>query len=213
MSKLVIFPKSRQCNGHALYERLLEKYHLQLEMASLNYAIAMTSINDTDEGFDRLFLALDDIDREIRLYELPMYKKHEAGRVINRGLGSGAGNLPTGMTDSQSGGLANGFRLGKLSEAKVFSKICEAVREKKEYVALGKAEGRVSAEFVYLYPPGIPVIAPGEMYSREIIAYLTECMKNGLKVTGISGDGLKAAVTAESWSSLEFKRLSLYDLF
>lgn len=181
ISKLVIFPKSNQYNGLYLYERLLEKYHLQLEMASLNYCLAMTSINDTDEGFGRLFMALDDIDRDIRLYELPNFK-------------------------------GNGFKLKKALRTTSFSKISEAVESKRELIDIDKAEGRVGVEFVYLYPPGIPIIAPGEMYSGEIIRYLKECMKNGLKVIGVN-EKLQVAVTMESWSTLEFKRLSLYDLF
>ncbi len=182
ISKIIIFPKSNQYNGQSLYNKLLEKYHLQPEMASLNYVIAMTSISDTKEGFDRLFKALDDIDREIRLYELPLFKE-------------------------------NKFKLKKTSEATSFSKISDAVESKKEIIDIEKAEGRVGAEFVYLYPPGIPVIAPGEMYSSEIIRYLKECMKNGLNVIGVKGEKKQVAVTAESWSALEFKRLSLYDLF
>lgn len=181
ISKLVIFPKSNQYNGQYLYERLLEKYHLQLEMASLSYCLAMTSINDSDEGFSRLFSALDDIDREIRLYELPLFK-------------------------------GNSFKLKKEPRTMAVSKISEALASKKELIDLDKAEGRVGAEFVYLYPPGIPIIAPGEMYSGEVIRYLKECIKSGLKVIGIS-EKTQTAVTMESWSTLEFKRLSLYDLF
>lgn len=182
ISKLVIFPKSNQYNGQTLYKKLLEKYHLQMEMASLNYIMAMTSINDTKEGFERLFNALDDIDREIRLYELPLFKEKK-------------------------------FSIKKVSEAMAISKISDAIIRKKEFIDIDKAEGRVGAEFVYLYPPGIPIIAPGEMYSGEIIRYLKECIQNGLNALGVSEDKKQVSVIVEGWSSLEFKRLSLYDLF
>lgn len=182
ISKLVIFPKSSRYDGQALYNKLLEKYHLQPEMASLNYVMAMTSVNDTKEGFDRLFNALDNIDREIRLYELPLFKEKK-------------------------------FAFRKISETASFSKISDALMSKKELIDIDKAEGRVGAEFVYLYPPGIPIIAPGEMISGEIMRYIKECIKNGLNVMGVSEDKKQLTVTAESWSPLEFKRLSLYDLF
>ena len=41
-------------SGQALQEILLREYGLQMEMASGNYVVAMTSIMDTDEGFARL---------------------------------------------------------------------------------------------------------------------------------------------------------------
>jgi hypothetical protein len=44
--------------------------------------------------------------------------------------------------------------------------------------------GRVSAEMVTPYPPGIPVLGPGELVSDEIVAYLLEAAAKGLKVHG-----------------------------
>ena len=48
----------------------------------------------------------------------------------------------------------------------------EAFFADKERVALERAAGRVSAEQVVFYPPGIPVLCPGELVSRELIAYI-----------------------------------------
>ena len=44
--------------------------------------------------------------------------------------------------------------------------------------------GHVSAEMVTPYPPGIPVLGPGEEISTEIVAYLQEGASVGLKVHG-----------------------------
>ena len=52
-SKIIIFTKEAM-NGHTLLELLLKKYELQLEMAAGNYVLALASVMDTDEGFDRL---------------------------------------------------------------------------------------------------------------------------------------------------------------
>jgi arginine decarboxylase len=49
---------------------------------------------------------------------------------------------------------------------------------------LGACAGHVSAEMVTPYPPGIPVLGPGEAISDEIVAYLQEGAKVGLKVHG-----------------------------
>jgi arginine/lysine/ornithine decarboxylase len=53
-------------------------------------------------------------------------------------------------------------------------------------VALPLADcvGCVSAEIVTPYPPGIPVLGPGEVVSDEIVAYLTAAGAHGLHVHG-----------------------------
>lgn len=49
---------------------------------------------------------------------------------------------------------------------------------------LDECAGEVSAEMVTPYPPGIPVLGPGEEISAEIVAYLQEAGDAGLKVHG-----------------------------
>lgn len=49
---------------------------------------------------------------------------------------------------------------------------------------LDACAGEVSAEMVTPYPPGIPVLGPGEEISDEIVAYLREGAATGLKVHG-----------------------------
>lgn len=49
---------------------------------------------------------------------------------------------------------------------------------------LAECAGEVSAEMVTPYPPGIPVLGPGEEISPEIVAYLREASAAGLKVHG-----------------------------
>lgn len=44
--------------------------------------------------------------------------------------------------------------------------------------------GQVSAEAIVFYPPGIPILCPGEGITREIIDYACRMKKLGLKVTG-----------------------------
>ena len=50
--------------------------------------------------------------------------------------------------------------------------------------ALQNTVGKVSAEFIYLYPPGIPIIAPGEVFTREIVEMIEAYKKAGLLVQG-----------------------------
>lgn len=60
-SKIVISTKNR-FSSKELYQVLLDKYHLQMEMCGADYVTAMTSVCDTQEGFNRLLEALLEID-------------------------------------------------------------------------------------------------------------------------------------------------------
>lgn len=51
-------------NGVQLAKRLLNGYHLQVEMAAANYVVLIVTCNDTKEGFIRLANALSDLDKE-----------------------------------------------------------------------------------------------------------------------------------------------------
>lgn len=180
ISKLVIFANSQEYTGKKLYNRLLEKYHLQMEMASEKYVIAMTSIMDTDEGFNRLFLALDEIDREIRIYERPAI--------------------------TVKGERASFIEISDFIQPVVCKKTSEAAQMDKENIDIDYIDGRISGEFIYLYPPGIPLIAPGELFTKEIVEYIKRSKVCGLNVVGLKKD-MKASVIRENWSSLNLKRV------
>ena len=49
---------------------------------------------------------------------------------------------------------------------------------------LTECEGKVCTEFVMCYPPGIPVMAPGEKITKEIIAYIQYAKEKGCMLTG-----------------------------
>ena len=58
-------------SGRELMDTLRSDYHLELEMALGDYALAMTSVCDTDEGFDRLINALIAIDSKCKAADHP----------------------------------------------------------------------------------------------------------------------------------------------
>jgi len=45
-------------------------------------------------------------------------------------------------------------------------------------------EGRISAEFLYLYPPGIPMLVPGECISAELLSCIGQLLENGFSLYG-----------------------------
>jgi arginine decarboxylase len=46
--------------------------------------------------------------------------------------------------------------------------------------------GHVSSEFVMTYPPGIPILAPGEKITKKIVSYINYCKEKGCLITGTS---------------------------
>lgn len=55
----------------------------------------------------------------------------------------------------------------------------------------GEAVGRVSAELITPYPPGIPAVAPGEVFTEANVAYLEEIVANGAFVEGATDPSLR----------------------
>ena len=53
-----------------------------------------------------------------------------------------------------------------------------------ESVPLAEAEGRIMAEFIMIYPPGIPILLPGEIATADSINYVLEHLEAGLPVQG-----------------------------
>lgn len=54
----------------------------------------------------------------------------------------------------------------------------------KRAVPIEKSAGMVSGEFVMCYPPGIPVLAPGERITRDILEYIVYAKQKGCFMTG-----------------------------
>lgn len=67
----------------------------------------------------------------------------------------------------------------------------EAIYQQKEDVAAEASIGRISAEMIVPYPPGIPILMPGEVISGELLDYALECRRNGIKINGAKDAGLK----------------------
>lgn len=154
IGKLVILAGKTGLSGQQLYDILLKKYHLQLEMASTDHVLAMFTIGDTEEGFRRMTEALLEIDQELR---------SEALREIPPENGRSAGN----------------FRLQKAC------RISDVWDGSKEWLPPARCVGRIAGDFINLYPPGVPLVVPGEVYTEEILEYIRGCFLSGLKVQGI----------------------------
>ena len=84
--------------------------------------------------------------------------------------------------------LRRGRRSGMFDHEYITPVVCvspeKAFYADKKSVPLENSVGAVSGDFVMCYPPGIPIIAPGEMITKEIIDYITYARSKGALLTG-----------------------------
>lgn len=147
--------------GAQLDDILRREYHLEMEMCGADYVTAITTVMDSGEGLERLGDALTRIDTQL----------------------TDAGYKPDGRSGDQKS---------------VYSMRCdtamsmgEAMEEKMASVGLEDSAGCISGEFVYIYPPGIPIVAPGEWISRPILEVILEYRDKGLPVQGPADQSLR----------------------
>lgn len=63
------------------------------------------------------------------------------------------------------------------------------IPKEKTRLPLEEAEGRICASSIIPYPPGIPLICPGEKLEKEDLLYIKELRQAGEKVIGVTEDG------------------------
>lgn len=184
-SKLILLPEGADLDGRGLGRLLRERYHLEMEMEAPAYCLGIASVGDSPEGFARLEKALQEIDRNCGLAERrgkagsrPVESQKEAGRPDGK-----AADVQPGRRRPQSGGLMPG-KSARMIRPESVCTISEAMDGGSEPVLLEESAGRISAEFVYLYPPGIPLIAPGERITDELAGQLLEWRSRGYELQG-----------------------------
>ncbi len=200
-SKIVISTKGTGKSGKWLYRVLLERYHLQMEMAAGSHVIAMTSVGDTKEGLERFVKAMLEIDGQL----------WQNRNAKERGKDANLENIKL-VNQEAANGLEKGrvFELPRTEQVYTSAEAVRMVRDKRRIrpgnqwpedcrmmvmrrmdtcLPWGACEGRVSAEYAYLYPPGIPLLVPGERVSREVIDILERYQALHFEIEGLEQEG------------------------
>ena len=60
----------------------------------------------------------------------------------------------------------------------------KAFYSEKKSVEIKQSVGYISGEFVMCYPPGIPILAPGELITKEIAEYILYAKEKGCSMQG-----------------------------
>ena len=158
-SKLIFSTVNSTLTGAQLYDILLERYHIQMEMETETYSLALAAVGDREEGFERLCQAIEEIDRE------------EEQKVKKLNL--------TGMEERKMDAKSMYCVLNQVIS------ISEAMETESESCILEECIGRISAEFAYLYPPGIPLLTPGEQITGQFIRNIKIYTEEGLYLQGL----------------------------
>ncbi len=166
IGKLIISTKKAGISGQDMYDILLKKYHLQLEMASESYCLAMFTIGDTKEAYDRMSRALLTIDQDIAEGRLRTKKRSIDSAYKER--------MVPYAYDSE---------LIVTSDAIPFAKAWDKAYE---LIPLKDAVGRHIAEFVNLYPPGVPILVPGEVLQESVCQQILQYISQKLTVQGVT---------------------------
>lgn len=138
--------------GRDLAKLLREDYGIESEMHSGENLLLMTGPFISEEELDRLFLALKDIERRFG---------EEKGKPLRSKLLSSA--------------------LYQFSVADNTLQISEGLKEGEE-LSLRDGEGRICLEYLSLYPPGIPLLFPGEKLTAEKIQGIEALEKEGIEL-------------------------------
>ena len=171
-----------EATGIQLQEDLLNQYHLQMEMAAGTYVIAMTSVGDTDEGMKRLIKAIYELDKK--------YKPLQgAYNTVDSDI------VPEEIKKSQKKEKNYDIEPGHLPQAEVIYSPAQVISMKDagadgfQVVPLTQSEGYISAEYAYLYPPGIPMLVPGERITAQIREHFQWYMERTYEIQGVEKEG------------------------
>lgn len=85
----------------------------------------------------------------------------------------------------------NGSKFGIISHGMQVIRPFDALQRSFTYIDLKNAEGKIAAQFITPYPPGIPIIVPGEEITSDVLQRLTAYKKAGLTVHGLEEGTIK----------------------
>ncbi|MDE7477380.1 MAG: aminotransferase class V-fold PLP-dependent enzyme, partial [Lachnospiraceae bacterium] len=159
MTRLVISAKELGLTGFELDTLLFEKYAVNMELSDYENVLAIVTYANEQTDLDRLVKACEDISRT--------YTQKPNKKVLK--IQTNIPNIPNiplqVMTPRQ------------------------AYFSKKETIHWQDAVGKISGQMIAPYPPGIPIIYPGEQISPEVWEYIEFFRREGRHMHGTDKNG------------------------
>ena len=158
-TKVTITVKDLGYTGYEASEILRRRYNVQVELADLFNVVALYTIGTTAAAADRLVLGVSELAREDRAVDI-----FSPSGILQRRLKTGS------------------YRLPKIPPMRMLPR--DAFLADTEFVNFKQSKGRICAETISPYPPGIPVLSPGEEIGEDIIDYLLLEIRAGVRMQG-----------------------------
>jgi arginine/lysine/ornithine decarboxylase len=154
LTKLVIDVSGLNVSGYRAARLLHDDYGVSIEMAGATTVTLVVSIGNTQEDMERCVHGVEQLARRLR--------------------GSRGQNNP----------LFHIFALQTPPMGRQILVPRDAFFARKIRVPVPESTGKISGESVVPYPPGIPVLVPGEEITPEIVEYLTGVRRTGVEIHG-----------------------------
>ena len=165
-TKLTVRVTDLGYTGYEASEILRRRYNIQVELADLFNIVALFTIGTTPEAADRFVTAFEELARDDR--PLDMY-------------------APSGILEQRL--QRETYRLPAIPPMRMLPR--DAFLADTEIVPFRNSAGLICAETISPYPPGIPVLSPGEEITEDIIDYLRLELKAGVRIQGPYDDELR----------------------
>lgn len=152
-------------------ERLLkQKYNIQVEMSDAANVVCICTAADNPERIEMLFTALERLRQDT---DAVFGKKSE---------------YPFAGFDDLASGLIRNMYVGTENDALQLEPQ-DILNAETDRIRLENSAGWISKGIIAPYPPGIPLVCPGETITRDTIGFLTGVKAAGGRVHGINSDG------------------------
>lgn len=161
-TKLIIFAHNLGLTGRALESRLSGNYGVEAEFGDLYNVLCLITSGDDEKSVGRLLAALRDI--------------AEASVKTTERLN------PAPLDSLQTMAV----------QPKLLLTPREAFYASTDTVLLHESIGRIVAEWIMTYPPGIPLILPGEIMDQAAYNTIRQCQAAGLTILGTEDDNMAA---------------------
>jgi arginine/lysine/ornithine decarboxylase len=167
------------------------KYFLWQPQTQYDYAKWVIGIKNTD-------LSGTEIQRQLSLKKIEVEYAADEFVLVYCGIGTTKDdiiNLIRALNEVQPIQKKNVDKTKRTCPpAKAQMSMKEAVGQRAEYLSVREAVGRIAADFVVPYPPGIPLLVPGEMISEEIAQVILENIESKKTMIGIQNSAMKVVL-------------------
>lgn len=203
MASLDMSRKNLALNGQEIFEKVRKLAHyarVEINQIGDYYAYCKELINgDSVYDFDVTKLSIFTLDIGLAGIEVYDLLRDEYGIQIEFGdIGNVLAYISVGDSEANIERLVGALseirrrfkkgRSGMLDHEYINPQVVVspqvAFYGEKESLPIAKSANRVCSEFVMCYPPGIPILAPGEMITEEILSYIRYAKDKGCFMTG-----------------------------